>query len=53
LGWKVGYQTCPGYDAGPGSASYNVSDFKPEIVVEDEKVKVSTGNLKIQGSSLE
>jgi hypothetical protein len=32
-----------------GMAKYNVQDFKPEITVEDQAVKISTGNLNIEG----
>jgi len=32
-----------------GEAQYNVDDYKPKIVVKDEKVLLETGNLELEG----
>ncbi len=32
-----------------GTATYNVKDFKPQVIVDKEKVKIETGNLDIHG----
>ena len=32
-----------------GTASYNVDDFKPEIIVEGNSVRLESGDLKIEG----
>jgi hypothetical protein len=32
-----------------GTATYNVPDFKPEIVVDDEKVSITSGDLELSG----
>lgn len=37
----------PGPDLVSGTASYNVTDFKPEITVDDYSVSLKQGNLKL------
>jgi hypothetical protein len=32
-----------------GTATYNVDDFKPEIIVEENEVRLESGDLQIQG----
>jgi hypothetical protein len=37
----------PGADLLSGTASYNVSDFKPEVILDDSGVTLKQGNLKL------
>jgi len=32
-----------------GTASYNVDDFKPDVIVEDNQVRLESGDLQIEG----
>ncbi len=41
----------PGAETGlvSGTATYNVPDFKPKIKVDEQQVRMETGNLDLQG----
>jgi hypothetical protein len=46
-GGKMTLLPNPGVDLLSGTASYNVSDFKPEITMDDSGVTLKQGNLKL------